>query len=77
MLTSRRRTPWPDAASALRPADIAHRGRIAAAACRDVGIYGIGGYFLKRAPRPGIMLGYPRLRPGDICEGVRRLADVL
>jgi hypothetical protein len=25
----------------------------------------------------GIMLGYPRLRPGDIREGVRRLADVL
>jgi hypothetical protein len=30
MLTSRRRTPWPDAASALRPAGIAHRGRIGA-----------------------------------------------
>lgn len=50
---------------------------IAAAARRDVGIYGIGGYFLKRAPRPGIMLGYPRLRPADIREGVRRLAKVL
>jgi GntR family transcriptional regulator/MocR family aminotransferase len=61
---------WPDKR-------ISEATAIAAAACRDVGIYGIGGYFLKRAPRPGIMLGYPRLRPGDIREGVRRLADVL
>jgi GntR family transcriptional regulator/MocR family aminotransferase len=61
---------WPDKR-------ISEAAAIAAAARRDVGIYGIGGYFLKRAPRPGIMLGYPRLRPADIREGVRRLADVL
>jgi len=50
---------------------------IAAAAARGVGIYGVGGYFLKRPSRPGILLGYPRLREAEIREGVRRLAEVL
>lgn len=50
---------------------------IAAAARCNVGIYGIGSYYLKRAPRAGLMLGYPRLRPEAIREGVRRLADVI
>jgi GntR family transcriptional regulator/MocR family aminotransferase len=50
---------------------------IAAAAARGVGIYGVGGYFLKRPSRPGILLGYPRLREAEIREGVRRLAEIL
>jgi GntR family transcriptional regulator / MocR family aminotransferase len=48
-----------------------------AAAARGVGIYGIARYFLKRPPRPGIMLGYPRMRESDVREGVRRLAEIL
>jgi GntR family transcriptional regulator/MocR family aminotransferase len=50
---------------------------VAAAAARGVGVYGIARYYLGRAPRPGLMLGYPRMRAADIREGVRRLADVL
>jgi len=50
---------------------------IGAAAARGVGVYGIRGYFLERPPRPGILLGYPRLRDAEIREGVRRLAEVL
>jgi GntR family transcriptional regulator/MocR family aminotransferase len=50
---------------------------VAAAATRGVGVYGIEGYFLKRPARPGLILGYPRLREADIREGVRRLAEVL
>jgi GntR family transcriptional regulator/MocR family aminotransferase len=50
---------------------------VAAAAARGVGMYGVGRYFLRRAPRVGIMLGYPRMRETDIREGVRRLAEIL
>ncbi|HKD10449.1 MAG TPA: PLP-dependent aminotransferase family protein [Thermoanaerobaculia bacterium] len=50
---------------------------VAAAAARGVGVYGIGPYFFKRPSRPGLILGYPRLREADIREGVRRLAEVL
>jgi GntR family transcriptional regulator/MocR family aminotransferase len=50
---------------------------VAAAAARRVGMYGVGRYFLRRAPRVGIMLGYPRMRETDIREGVRRLAEIL
>ena len=42
-----------------------------------VGIYGVGRYFQRRAPRVGIMLGYPRMGEADIREGVRRLAEIL
>jgi DNA-binding transcriptional MocR family regulator len=49
----------------------------AAAAARGVGVYGIGRYFFKRPSRPGLILGYPRLREADIREGIRRLAEVL
>jgi GntR family transcriptional regulator/MocR family aminotransferase len=56
---------------------ISEEAAIAAAASREVGIYGIGGYFLKRPSKAGIMLGYPRLREADIREGVRRLAEIL
>ena len=56
---------------------IPENAAIAAAAARGVGIYGVGRYFLKRPTRPGIMLGYPRMRESDIREGVRRLAEIL
>ncbi len=61
---------WPDKR-------IAEEAAVAAAASRGVGIYGVGRYFLKRPSRPGIMLGYPRMREADIREGVRRLAEIL
>ncbi|HEX6534144.1 MAG TPA: PLP-dependent aminotransferase family protein [Gemmatimonadaceae bacterium] len=61
---------WPDE-------HISEDAAVAAAAERGVGIYGIGRYFLKRPPRPGLMLGYQRMREGDIREGVRRLAEVV
>jgi len=56
---------------------VAEDAAIAAAAARGVGIYGVSRYFMKRPPRPGIMLGYPRMRESDIREGVRRLAEIL
>jgi len=47
------------------------------AASREVGVYGISPYYLKQPPRTGILLGYSRLREGQIREGVRRLAEVI
>lgn len=56
---------------------VSEEAAIAGAAARGVGIYGVGAYFLRRPSRPGILLGYPRLREAEIREGVRRLAEVL
>ena len=50
---------------------------IAGAAARGVRIYGISGYFLRKAKRAGIMLGYSRMSEREIREGVRRLGEVL
>ena len=50
---------------------------IARAASRSVGIYGISRYFLRRPVHTGIMLGYSRMREGEIWEGIRRLGEVL
>jgi len=50
---------------------------IRAAAARGVGIYGISSYFLLKAKRPGILLGYSRMRESEIREGIRRLSEVL
>jgi GntR family transcriptional regulator / MocR family aminotransferase len=50
---------------------------VAAAAARGVGVYGIAPYFATRPSRPGIILGYSRMRVADIREGVKRLAAVL
>ncbi len=56
---------------------ISEEDAVAIAASREVGIYGVGGYFVKRPSPPGLLLGYPRLSEADIREGVRRLAKVL
>lgn len=48
---------------------------IAAAAARGVGVYGIAPYFLKQPLRPGILLGYSRLKETEIREGIRRLSE--
>jgi GntR family transcriptional regulator/MocR family aminotransferase len=50
---------------------------ISSAASRGVGIYGISQYYLTQAPRPGFMLGYSRMREGEIREGIRRLGEIL
>src|SRR5260370_3744890 len=47
------------------------------AASRGVGIYGIAQYFLKATSRVGLMLGYSRMKPEEIREGIRRLAGTL
>lgn len=46
---------------------------IAAAAARGVRACGVSRYFIERAPRPGILLGYSRLREAAIREGIRQL----
>jgi GntR family transcriptional regulator/MocR family aminotransferase len=50
---------------------------VAAAAERGVGVYPVSPYHLRKSPRPGLMLGYSRMRDADIREGVRRLAEIL
>jgi GntR family transcriptional regulator/MocR family aminotransferase len=50
---------------------------IAKAAARQIGVYGISGYYLKKPPRPGLMLGYSHMNETKIREGVRLLAGVL
>ena len=50
---------------------------IAAAAKLGVAVYGIAPYFLSAPRRNGFMLGYSRMKEGDIREGVRRLSQVL
>jgi GntR family transcriptional regulator / MocR family aminotransferase len=50
---------------------------IAKAASRNVGVYRISQYYLKKASRTGFMLGYTTLNEDEIREGVRLLAEVL
>lgn len=50
---------------------------IAAARAEGVGVYGIAPYFLTPPPRPGIVVGYSRMRERDIREGIRRLSALL
>lgn len=59
---------WPK--SKLSESEIVQR-----AAAREVGVYGISGYYLGRAPRVGLLLGYARMKENDIREGIRRLHD--
>jgi DNA-binding transcriptional MocR family regulator len=47
------------------------------AASHGVGIYGIAQYFLKASSRVGLMLGYSRMKPEEIQEGIRRLVGAL
>jgi GntR family transcriptional regulator/MocR family aminotransferase len=56
---------------------LAENAVIEAAAARGVGIYGVSQYFLTRAPRAGLMLGYSRMRESEIREGIRRLSEVV
>jgi GntR family transcriptional regulator / MocR family aminotransferase len=56
---------------------ISEQGIITNAASRGVGVYGISPYYLKRPTRTGILMGYSRLRDGQIREGIRRLGEVI
>jgi GntR family transcriptional regulator / MocR family aminotransferase len=63
---------------ALWPAArISESQAIAGAAALGVGVYGISPYFLSTPRRNGFMLGYSRMKEGDIRAGVRLLSQVL
>jgi len=57
--------------------NVSEENVIAGAATRGVRIYGIAPYFQKKPLRTGFLLGYPRMKEGEIREGIRRLAQVL
>lgn len=50
---------------------------IARARSQGVGVYGLSGYYLRPARRPGLLLGYSRLTALQIRDGIRRLASIL
>jgi GntR family transcriptional regulator/MocR family aminotransferase len=56
---------------------IAENTVIENAGSRGVGVYGISRYYLGRASRSGLMLGYSRMNEEKIREGIRRLSEVL
>jgi GntR family transcriptional regulator/MocR family aminotransferase len=56
---------------------VSEDGVIAAGAARGVRARGVSSYFAAEAPRPGILLGYDRLREGAIAEGIKRLAAAI
>jgi len=60
---------WPDRR-------VSEDALVARAASRDVGVYGISGYFLAPPSRVGLMLGYGRLNEHEIREGIRRMAEI-
>ena len=56
---------------------ISENAVIEKAAAREVGIYGISGYFLTRPSKSGLLLGYSRMKKEEIREGIRRLSQAL
>ena len=46
------------------------------AADNGVGIYGLSGYFIGRALRAGLLLGYSQLNVEEIREGIKRLGGI-
>jgi DNA-binding transcriptional MocR family regulator len=46
------------------------------AADNGVGIYGLSGYFIGRALRAGLLLGYSPLNVEEIREGIKRLGGI-
>ncbi|MBV9482625.1 MAG: PLP-dependent aminotransferase family protein [Acidobacteria bacterium] len=60
----------------LRPR-LSEQAVVKKAAALGVGVWGISPYYLKPAPRNGIMLGYSRMTEAEIREGIRRLSEVL
>ncbi len=49
---------------------------IARAAAAGVGVYGLSRYYLGRRRKPGLLLGYSRLTPSAIRDGILRLSRV-
>ena len=49
---------------------------IARAEQRGVGLYGVGGHYVARPRRPGIILGFARLSPAEIRDGIARLHGI-
>ena len=56
---------------------ISEEAAVTQAAARGVGISGISRYFLTPSTRPGLLLGYCRMKEQEIREGIRRLAEIL
>lgn len=61
---------WPDTR-------LSEDALIARAAAIGVGVYGIARYHLRRKARPGLLLGYSRMKEAEIQEGIRRLAQAI
>ncbi|MGC1544106.1 MAG: hypothetical protein WA772_07215, partial [Candidatus Acidiferrales bacterium] len=47
------------------------------AAAQELGVYGISRYYLARPAKKALMLGYSRMNPEKIREGIRRLSEIL
>ena len=56
---------------------VSEQAVIAAAAARGVRVSGISSYFAEQAARPGILLGYSRLREAAIREGIKQLGAAI
>jgi GntR family transcriptional regulator / MocR family aminotransferase len=50
---------------------------VARALKRGILIYGLTPYYANKPRRPGLLLGYSRLKESEIREGIRRLSEVL
>lgn len=76
-----RLTPSGDAAGldlvAWLPPSADERAVLQAAAERDLAVEGIGGYRLRRAAPPGLLLGFAACTPRVIADGASRLAMAL
>jgi GntR family transcriptional regulator/MocR family aminotransferase len=59
------------------PPDLAEEDVVAAAAGRDVGVYGVGPYRFSGAGQAGLIFGYASLSERAITEGIDLLADAV
>ena len=62
--------PWPKRR-------VSEQQIIGEARARGILIYGIAPYHLTKPRRPGLLLGYSRLKESEIREGIRRLSEIL
>ena len=56
---------------------VSERQVVARALARGILIYGLAPYYAGKSRRPGLLLGYSRLKESEIREGIRRLSEVL
>ncbi|HEY0449095.1 PLP-dependent aminotransferase family protein [Actinophytocola sp.] len=59
------------------PPDLSEASVVAAAAARDVGVYGVSPYRLSSRGRDGLIFGYASLSERTIAEGIDVLAEVV